>query len=295
MNAVSEALSKRIAAELSEHLSRTMTPLSWTPVGGGCINESFRIGAGPDYFFVKINKAGLYPDMFETEALGLDLLREAEALPVPGVIAYGEEAGFAFLLLEYVGSSDKPVDFWAQTGRGLARLHQKSAAEFGLEYDNYIGSLKQHNHQEESWSAFLINQRLLVQLGMCADRGHADAGMIRMFERLFPKLEDYFPPEPPALIHGDLWSGNYLCGAAGKAHLIDPAVYFGHREMDLAMSLLFGGFGPEMYSAYHEVYPLESGWRERIDLCNLYPLLVHTNLFGGSYSAQVRTILKRFC
>jgi protein-ribulosamine 3-kinase len=194
-----------------------------------------------------------------------------------------------------LSGGSKPLDFWAQTGRGLAQLHQHSAGEFGLDHDNYIGSLNQYNQKETDWVEFFVNQRLQNQLRMCSDHGHADAGLLRMFDRLFPKLEQYFPHEPPALLHGDLWSGNYLCGNKGAAYLVDPAVYYGHREMDLAMSLLFGGFDREMYHAYHEVFPLENGWKERVDLCNLYPLLVHVNLFGGSYISQVRAILKRFC
>jgi protein-ribulosamine 3-kinase len=129
---------------------------------------------------------------------------------------------------------------------------------------------------------------------MARDNKRVEAGMAFRFERLFHRLDTLFPTEPPALLHGDLWSGNFLCDTQGRPVLIDPAVYYGHREMDLAMTRLFGGSDAALYAAYTDEWPLERGWEERVDLCNLYPLLVHVNLFGGSYITQVEAVLRRY-
>jgi fructosamine-3-kinase len=196
--------------------------------------------------------------------------------------------------MEWVEGGIKGQGFWADFGRGLALLHRHTRDHFGLERDNYIGSLVQHNTPASDWPSFFIHQRLEPQLKMARDRKRVEAGMAFRFERLFHQLDKLFPAEPPALIHGDLWSGNFLCDDQGCPVLIDPAVYYGHREMDLAMTKLFGGFDVALYTAYHAEWPLEKGWEERVDLCNLYPLMVHVNLFGGGYVAQVEGVLKRF-
>ncbi|MFZ1692867.1 MAG: fructosamine kinase family protein, partial [Flavobacteriales bacterium] len=160
--------------------------------------------------------------------------------------------------------------------------------------DNYIGSLKQVNTPAADWPSFFIHQRLEPQLRMARDAKRVEAGMAFRFERLFAKLDQLITVEPPALLHGDLWSGNFICDANAQPVLIDPAVYYGHREMDIAMTKLFGGFDSGFYAAYNDAWPMERGWEERMDLCNLYPLLVHVNLFGGGYAAQVEAALRRF-
>ncbi|MFZ1687503.1 MAG: fructosamine kinase family protein, partial [Flavobacteriales bacterium] len=183
----------------------------------------------------------------------------------------------------------------------LARLHGHTNSTFGLDpastagrRDNYIGSLKQVNTGQVTWGEFFIHCRLEPQVKMAIDHQRIGMGDVLRFERLYGKLPSLFPIEPPALLHGDLWSGNFLCDAHHQPVLIDPAVYYGHREMDIAMTKLFGGFEPAFYSAYSDAWAMEIGWEERADLCNLYPLLVHVNLFGGSYAGQVAAILLRF-
>ena len=263
-------------------------------MGGGSINDAWRLETDAGRFFLKTNSADSFPSMFEAEADGLQRLREAGPLRVPEVIAHGEDHDDSFLLLEWVESGTRKPGFWAGFGRGLAQLHRHTQKHFGLERDNYIGSLVQRNTAASDWPSFFIHQRLEPQLKMARDRKRVEAGMAFRFERLFHQLDKLFPAEPPALLHGDLWTGNFLCDSNSRPVLIDPAVYYGHREMDMAMTRLFGGFDVDLYAAYHAEWPLEQRWEERVDLCNLYPLLVHVNLFGGGYVAQVEAVLKRF-
>jgi len=173
-------------------------------------------------------------------------------------------------------------------------LHRHTGKQFGLKHDNYIGSLKQYNDQHDRWVDFFREQRLLVQMEMAAGSGLLPGHVKAAFEQLFKRLDDIFPEEPPSLIHGDLWSGNYMVDEKGDACIIDPAVYYGFREMDIGMSRLFGVFGSEFYDAYNETWPMEPGWRERIEICNLYPLMVHVNLFGAGYMGSVESILSRY-
>ena len=262
--------------------------------GGGDINEAALFNSTEGQFFVKWNDVRRFPGMFEKEALGLELLRQAEEIQVPKPIYHDEIKGKGFLMMEAVITGEPTSNFWFTFGNRLAELHKHSSESFGLQHDNYIGSLHQSNTTSFSWTEFFVTQRLEPQLQMARDSGKADSGLSKKFNALFPKIESLFPEEKPALLHGDLWSGNFMVDSRGEAVLIDPAVYYGHREMDIAMTKLFGGFDEEFYSAYHSNRPLESGWQERMELCNLYPLMVHVNLFGGSYLSQVEGILKRF-
>ncbi|MBK9291545.1 MAG: fructosamine kinase family protein [Bacteroidetes bacterium] len=270
---------------------------SWQvhPLGGGSINDAVRLDAGGSSYFVKWNSSARYPGMFDAEAAGLGLLAAAGAVRIPRVLACASAGDTAFLMLEYIRPGRPHQQSWQQFGHELAALHRHSAETFGLDHDNYIGSLPQQNTGGyQHWSDFFVERRLKPQLATAVAKGLINSAMQRQFGQLFARLNQLFPQEPPALLHGDLWSGNYLFDSQGSAVLIDPAVYYGHREMDLAMTFLFGGFDHRLYAAYHEAYPLAPGWRERIGLCNLYPLLVHVNLFGGGYVAQVRQILDRF-
>lgn len=291
---LSGSLIEQLAEHLSDHVGQPVDIEEAFPVGGGSINDAWRLETDGGRFFLKTNSADRYPSLFAAEADGLRRLREAGPLRVPEVIALGEDHDDSFLLLEWVEGGIKGPGFWADFGRGLAQLHRNTQDHFGLERDNYIGSLVQRNTPERDWPGFFIHQRLEPQLRMARDRKRVEAGMAFRFERLFQQLDTLFPAEPPALLHGDLWSGNFLCDSDGHPVLIDPAVYYGHREMDLAMTRLFGGFDVELYTAYHAEWPLEQGWEARVDLCNLYPLMVHLNLFGGSYLAHIRSTLDRY-
>ncbi len=264
------------------------------PLSGGSINNAYRLETDSGNFFMKYNRASAYPGMFEQEARGLALLHTAGEVRVPEVIAHGDDGTHTFIMLEYLDSAGKTNSFWEDFGRKLAALHRHTADTFGLDHNNYIGSLKQYNERHDSWTDFFMEQRLMVQMEMAANSGLLPSKVKQAFERLFSRLEELFPQEPPSLIHGDLWSGNYMVDEKGEACIIDPAVYFGFREMDIGMSRLFGVFGSGFYDAYNEAWPMEPGWRERIEICNLYPLMVHVNLFGSGYLGSVESILTKF-
>lgn len=277
-------------AELTEAIGANLGAdvVSCRALGGGDVNDAFeaRLSDGRTVF-VKTNASA--PDaMFPAEARGLEWLAEAEALRIPRVLAVDAR----FLVLEMIAPGRRVAGFDEELGRGLAALHRFGAPSFGLDHDNFIGSLPQDNTPEESWPAFYRARRLEPQLRMAADRGLASKRMRRGFDALFGRLETVAgDPEPPARLHGDLWGGNLHVDEAGHPCLIDPAAYGGHREIDLAMMQLFGGFGPRVFDAYDEAYPLSPGWRDRVPLYQLYPLMVHVNLFGPGYVGSVERAL----
>lgn len=279
---------------LDDKLGKHVKIHSSSGVGGGSINLCYRLETNEGLFFVKINDARRYPQMFEKEAMGLEVLAGAGEIPVPEVIGFGENEKDAFLLLKFIRSEARRADFWEDFGHRLAGLHKHSQPTFGLSHDNYIGSLYQSNREHISWEEFFTEERLQPLIRLAFEHREVDQQDVKTFDLFEKKLPVIFPKEPPALVHGDLWSGNYMVNESGNAVIIDPAVYYGHREMDLGMSQLFGGFHPRFYEAYHDAYPLQPGWQERLDYCNLYPLLVHVNLFGRSYLGQIRSILRKF-
>jgi fructosamine-3-kinase len=263
---------------------------TWESVSGGDINQAHEATlADGRVVFVKSNHAA--PEgMFAAEATGLDWLAKAQALRIPKVLAQGPD----FLVLEHLASGRRRPDFDEQLGRGLAALHRAGAPSFGLDHDNFIGRLPQANAPCATWPTFYRLRRLEPQLRMAVDGRRDSPTMRRGFDQLFSRLEDVVgPPEPPARLHGDLWGGNAMVDEHGMPCLIDPAVYGGHREIDLAMMELFGGFGPRVFAAYQEAFPLLPGHQKRIPLYQLYFLMVHVNLFGGSYIASVEQTLCR--
>lgn len=229
--------------------------------------------------------------MFKKEALGLEKLSTAKALRIPEVFGYGTIEKEAYLLLEYLSAARKKEDFWSKFGKGLAKQHQVSQETFGLEEDNFIGSLPQYNTCKITDAAeFYIKKRLQPQFQLAAKNGFP----FKNLEVFYKNIVELIPREKPSLIHGDLWNGNYLVDNQGSPALIDPATCFAPREMDIAMMHLFGGFSAELFSVYDEVFPLENQWKERIPLWQLYYLLVHLNLFGSGYLGSVENIVKKF-
>lgn len=279
---------------LSSTLQQKTEIISITSCSGGCINEVYTLRTSVGDFFIKLNNGKLYPDMFLLEAKGLNLLASQKLIKIPQVIACHNDTEPSFLILDLISEGDKSTDFWFTFGTQLATLHKTSAKKFGLEQDNYIGSIKQCNNQYNSWTEFFALSRIEYLFKQTSDKGLLPISLHKSINKLFILLDDIFPKEPASLVHGDLWSGNYMTNQTGQPVLIDPAVYFGHREMDIAMTRLFGGFDKPFYEAYHETYPLENGWTERIDICNIYPLLVHVLLFGQQYTNEVTRILRRF-
>jgi fructosamine-3-kinase len=266
-------------------------------VAGGDINDAFRLELSDGrVVFAKTNDRA-DPRMFPAEARGLEWLREASVVRVPEVVAVssGEIGVPSFLVLEYVESARRDRDFDERLGRELAALHLRGAPAFGLDHDNFIGRLPQSNARAETWVEFYRDRRLGRELERAAKAGLASAGMRRGLERLFAKLHELTgPPEPPARLHGDLWGGNLHVDDGGQPCLIDPAAYGGHREVDLAMMRLFGGFSERTFAAYDEAFPLAEGHEERVALYQLYPLMVHVNLFGSSYVSSVERTLARY-
>ncbi len=267
-------------------------------VGGGDINQAFCLWfEDKTRAFVKLN-AHAPPGMFTAEANGLNWLREARALPVPEVLAVleaeqeGEEAA---LVLSWIEVSRPAPNFDERLGRGLAALHRCHPAHFGWSMSNTIGTLPQSNLTHPTWAEFYYAERLEPQFALAVKTGRLSSSLVPRMERLRPRLAELLlPVEPPARLHGDLWSGNLMVGPRGEPWLIDPSVAGGHREFDLAMMRLFGGFGERVFASYDEICPLAPGAGDRLALHQLYPLLVHTNLFGGSYAAQVRRVLERY-
>ncbi|HEX6889727.1 MAG TPA: fructosamine kinase family protein [Chryseolinea sp.] len=262
--------------------------------GGGCINQGGKLKTDAGTFFLKWNSAKRFPSMFRAEAKGLTLLKTTEAIEIPAVITVGEDDDFQYILLDFIEQGPQAQFYWKHLGSRLATLHKTTNTEFGLDHENYIGSLQQFNTTSQSWIDFFIHQRLNVQVKRAVDSGLAGGQMMKAFETLYPKLTSLLSEEKPALLHGDLWSGNIITSSKGEPCLIDPAVYFGCREVDLAMTRLFGSFPTEFYNAYHQTYPLLPDYEDRFDLYNLYPLLVHLNLFGIQYKSAIMGILNRF-
>jgi protein-ribulosamine 3-kinase len=262
-------------------------------ISGGCINECYSFLCGNEKYFLKINHAGDYPGLFEAEVAGLEALSGKSSLIIPTPITVGTAGHQQFLIMEFLGQESALKDYSELLGRGLAQLHKNTNSYFGFHRDNYIASLPQKNFFMNSFSEFFVQARLEPQLQSAIENGLMTKKDSAGFKILFSKLKALIPEERPSLLHGDLWNGNVMPSVKGPA-IFDPAVYFGHRETDLAMTTLFGGFDSRFYSAYNEEFKLEKGWKERLDIYNLYPLLVHVNLFGGNYAQEVRTVLKKF-
>ena len=261
---------------------------SRSPVQGGSINEAWRLEGPGGPFFVKLNEAARLP-MFEAEAAGLRALRASDAIRVPRTVALGTAGNHSFLALEYIELGAMTRAASARLGQQLALLHRAEAAQFGWDRDNTIGSTPQTNAWNPSWPAFFAENRLRFQLELAAANGaRAELldGGARLAESLGAFFRDYRPP--PSLLHGDLWSGNCDADNAGDPVLFDPAVYYGDREADLAMTELFGGFDDLCEAADAEAWPLDPGYGLRKTLYNLYHVLNHFNLFRGAYHQQAR-------
>ena len=277
----------RVAAALGAEIRASRA------VSGGSINDAFACELDDGRrVFVKSNRR--YPRMFACEARGLAWLAEAKALKVPRVLAVsGDHDSTGFLVLEYLEAA-RARDQEVALGRGLAALHRAGAPVFGHHEDNFLATLEQDNTPAADWPTFYSQRRLDPLVRAAIDAGHAPRSWPTAFERLYARMAELAgPAEPPARLHGDLWSGNLHADPSGAPVLIDPAVYGGHREIDLAMLTLFGGPGPRCFAAYDEAYPRAAGHADRVPLYQLYPLLAHVNLFGGSYVGSVDAALRR--
>ncbi|WJW76873.1 fructosamine kinase family protein [Thiohalobacter sp. IOR34] len=261
-------------------------------IGGGCINQAFRLEGGGQAFFVKLNAASRL-DMFEAEAAGLEAILASDSLRAPRPLASGVAGDSAFLVLEHLDFGGGRAGAAARLGEGLAAMHRQQAARFGWSRDNTIGATPQPNAWLDDWLGFWRERRLGFQLELAARGGHGGA-LQRLGERLLADLDVFFSDHRPApsLLHGDLWSGNYSYLASGEPVIFDPAVYYGDREAELAMTELFGGFEADFYAAYAAAWPLDAGYAVRKRLYNLYHILNHLNMFGGGYLGQAQQLIE---
>lgn len=288
------ALPAALASYLEAHLGQITETV---PVSGGDISQAARVRlAGGAQILVKW-RSGSLPGLFSAERRGLELLRAAGALRTPEVLAQAEATATypAFIALEWLNSGSKSNRSAEALGHGLAAQHRVLASFFGLDHANFIGANPQPNEPGDNWVSFFREQRLGFQMELAGRNGFLPVQRARRLEVLLARLGGWLPAHPSvSLLHGDLWGGNWLATASGEAVLIDPAVYYGHREADLAFTELFGGFPAAFYAAYQASWPLDRGYEERKDLYNLYHLLNHLNLFGEGYGGSVDSILQRF-
>jgi protein-ribulosamine 3-kinase len=293
-------LPEALLPELQAHVG---TLAEVVAVGGGCISRAARVRAARGDFFLKFAD-GEAARTYEAEAAGLRALRDAAVgtgLCVPHVMHARNAAakgGVGLLLLEWIPPGRPAAGYWERFGEGLAALHRAQVpgeGRYGFGGDNFIGRLPQRNEWRAAWPEFFGELRLLPQFEHARRTGRWRARWDLWAERLLGRLADWLPEAPhPSVLHGDLWSGNQLADAQGRAWLVDPAAYVGDREADLAMTALFGAFGPGFHAAYQRAWPSGPGHEDRRDLYNLYHLVNHLNHFGGSYAGQVEAVLARF-
>lgn len=279
---------------LWEYLQNKYGATDAQQLSGGSINEAAKIITSSDSLFVKWNDTEAFPAIFELEARNLNLLRQTQTVQTPAVIEVNDVDNLSFLILDYVQANTKSFAGTEKLGEQIALLHQNTNVDFGLHYNNYIGILQQFNKLNESWADFFIENRLKPLVNKAYQMQLLNLEEMSLFVTLYQKIPTLFPDEKPALLHGDLWGGNYLITETGIPFVFDPACYFGHREMDIAMTVLFGGYDRVFYEAYHATFPLESGWQERTALWNLYPLLIHLLLFGKNYHNNLMQSVKKF-
>lgn len=287
-----------IAAQISAASGNLFTVEKSCSIGGGCINETHRIEGKGQHYFVKLNNAGSLP-MFEAEAAGLQEISNSHTLRVPAPVCWGKSGARAWLVLEYLEMGNTCGSDAAEAlGQGLAAMHHITAEKFGWVRDNTIGATPQINKSSSDWIQFWRKYRLGYQLQLALANGYTGKLQTKG-EQLMAGLDAFFSGTPPlaSLLHGDLWSGNYAFAAGVNGNAVpvifDPAVYYGDREADLAMTELFGGFSANFYAAYREAYPLDPGYATRKTLYNLYHILNHLNLFGGGYLYQAEQMMDK--
>ncbi len=292
------AVSKEFTAYIEQQLGRVLNDdiklRHVSGVSGGSINYAYCLHTNRGNYMMKCNSHSLYPQMFVLEAEGLCVISNTQTVAVPQVVLQSHFENESFIIMEWIETARATPVAFKQFGRQLAAMHTQTALQFGLHTNNYMGSLLQSNRKTDSWAGFYTTERLQPMVKIAADLHLLTSRDVKNFEKLYQSLSGIFTEEQPALIHGDLWGGNYLINKENKPYLIDPAISYGNREFDIAMTTLFGGFNREFNEAYNEALPLAKDWQQRINLWNLYPLLLHLNLFGSGYLARVRDGLKQY-
>ncbi len=271
-----------VAEAISAATGSPFTVCGQRAVGGGCINDAYLLEGGGRRYFVKVNDATTGLEMFAAESAGLEEIVRSRTIRAPRPLCHGSTEDRAFLVMEYLETGSGGRESMVRLGHELAAMHQVSAPRYGWQRDNTIGSTPQINTPDEDWPRFWQQRRLGYQLQLAARNGYGGS-LQQRGERLLEAIPLFFSDRqpPPALLHGDLWSGNYAVTRSGEPLIFDPAVYYGDREADIAMTELFGGFPATFYDAYNEAWPLAPEYRVRKTLYNLYHILNHLNLFGG--------------
>jgi len=267
--------------------------ISYDFIAGGCINIATRVETEKGVFFIKWNEG--QPDgIFQAEAKGLELLRKTHTFQIPEVIGWGKIIERSFLVLEYIDFGVPNKNYWETFGHQLAQLHLHTQSHFGLDFDNYIGSLCQQNNYHSNWHTFYFEQRLRPQLGLAYFNGLLDKSWLNRLDNLQKVTENIFPNEKPSLLHGDLWSGNIITSPKGNPVLIDPAIYYGNREVELAFIRWLGGVPEKAWDSYNEICPIIPNFNQRLFILQLYPILVHLNLFGISYLSAINSVFSHY-
>jgi fructosamine-3-kinase len=281
----------RIAEQISQMTGKPFSIEKTRPVSGGCINQGYSVSGDGQTYFVKINDASRIA-MFEAEALGLKQMLETRTILVPQPICWGLSDRSSFLVLEWLEFGRGDHHSWEAMGCQLAALHRAGgASRFGWQQDNTIGSTPQINTWTDNWADFFAEYRIGYQLRLAKKRG----GGLPPENLVIPAIREFLAPHHPrpSLVHGDLWSGNAAVTVDGDPVILDPATYYGDREVDIAMTELFGGFPAAFYRGYNQVFPLDEGYQSRKTLYNLYHVLNHFNLFGGGYGSQASQMLQQ--
>lgn len=275
-----------IAHRIEKVTEKEFSVNSYSSVSGGCINQGYALKGNTGTYFVKLNSASQV-GMFEAEALGLQQMLATATIRVPKPICWGI-ADSAYIVLEWLELSRGNINFWHELGRKLAAMHSHKGDRFGWQQNNTIGSTPQINTWTTDWAEFYAQHRLGYQFQLATARG----GKFSQQQKLLAAIPEILTHQPqPSLVHGDLWGGNAACTVNGEPVIFDPATYFGDREVDIAMTQLFGGFPDTFYRGYNEVFPLDSGYEKRKTLYNLYHILNHFNLFGASYESQANRMI----
>lgn len=280
-----------IAKKISQITGEKFEVEKHRSVSGGCINQGYALTGNGRVFFVKVNHASQV-DMFEAETLGLKEMLDTQTIRVPKPVCWGIAEHYSYLVLEWLEFGRSNNDSWEEMGRKLAQMHQfRGSSQFGWQRNNTIGSTPQINTWNDDWPSFFAEYRIGYQLRLARKRG----GNFPEPSQIIPLVRDFLAERnpQPSLVHGDLWSGNAAVTIDGEPVILDPATYYGDREVDLAMTELFGGFPSSFYRGYNHVFPLDSGYEKRKTLYNLYHILNHFNLFGGGYASQAQQMLQQ--
>ncbi|MEH2068892.1 MAG: fructosamine kinase family protein [Nostoc sp.] len=280
----------QIDAHISQITGEKFQSQQRRSVGGGCINQGYAVSNGQITYFVKLNQASQVA-MFEAEALGLEEMLLTASIRTPKVICWGVVDNSSYIVLEWLEMGSGNTKSWQEMGRKLAAMHKASSSQgFGWKINNTIGSTPQINTWTADWVEFYTKHRLGYQFQLAKRRG----GNFPQQDKLLGAIPELLAHQvQPSLVHGDLWGGNAGCTASGEPVIFDPATYFGDREVDIAMTELFGGFPAAFYNGYNEVFPLDKGYQQRKTLYNLYHILNHFNLFGGGYGSQANRMIEQ--